>query len=145
MILTEPKIIVPNQHLAKVYHQMGLGVHAYEEDSLWTPDSDLWESCVLNMRLSDYPPNLTYAWDRSRYQNHGTITGTAYGRQGRSFDGTDDLITVAHQAYLNPTLGGTIIAWFNASGMGETAGRICQKTATGIASDGGYMYYLKFT
>ncbi|HEY4712369.1 MAG TPA: LamG domain-containing protein [Dehalococcoidia bacterium] len=103
MILTEPKIIVPNQHLAKVYHQMGLGVHAYEEDSLWTPDSDLWESCVLNMRLSDYPPNLTYAWDRSRYQNHGTITGTAYGRQGRSFDGVDDYIRVPSAASLNLT------------------------------------------
>jgi len=93
MILTEPKIIVPNQRLAQVYRQTNLGVHAYNEDSLYTPNTDLWRSKGLDLRLYEYPPNNTYVFDRSRYNNHGTITGALWTPQGRSFGG-DDLIDI---------------------------------------------------
>ena len=111
MIVTEPKVIVPNQKLARVYHHLDKGVHAYDEDDLYTPDSSLWRSKVLDLRLYEYPPNNTYAFDRSRYNNHGTVTGATWGIQGRTFPGSGpNIISVPDTTLLRVT-DFTLLAW----------------------------------
>ena len=71
------------------------------------------------------------AWDIANGAVHScTVADATWGVTGRTFDGTDSLITVsAASAFANLfDGGGTAIAWINAAGIGEnSAGRIFHK------------------
>jgi hypothetical protein len=119
----KPRIIVPNQKLARVYHHMAQGLHAYDEDSLYTPDSDLWKSCVLNLTPPLKPQTATaptqYWFDRSRYQNHMTITGATWKRLPSgvwvlSLDG-NDYLSNATADFRSADSQGAIEVWFRVS------------------------------
>lgn len=138
---TEPKIIVPNQRLAQVYRQTNMGVHAYDEDDLYTPDTDLWRSKMLDLRLYEYPPNNTYVFDRSRYNNHGTVTGATWGIQGRTFDPVDDYISVPNPSQLNfeRTDPFSVTVWFKRPAT-NSSGFFASKQTGATTYRGWYVY-----
>jgi len=50
-----------------------------------------------------------YSYDRNRFT--GTVAFAVWTPQGRSFDGTDDYITLPNHSTLNMTTGITIMSW----------------------------------
>ena len=88
-------VITPKTANITVVENTNLGVNSYEMDELWSPDTDIWKSKVLDVGSPKYNTNSTYWFDRSRYRNHGTITGAVWkqlasGAWVLSMDGTDD-------------------------------------------------------
>src|SRR3990167_10553439 len=108
-------IITPKVTNGWVSHQTNLGVSTYDLDELWSPDSEIWKAKVLDLGSPKQPPQevtapTRYWFDRSRYQNHGTITGATWKRLPSgvwvmSFDGTDDNILLPTVSALDPTTG----------------------------------------
>lgn len=74
------KIIVPNTAPITVSRQFSLGVADYDVNELYAPDTEIWKSKVLDLASPKYSPNKNYIFDRSRYNNHGTITGATWSR-----------------------------------------------------------------
>lgn len=77
--------------------------------------------------------------DESAFASAGTISGAAWtaGPLGSalSFDGVDDVVTIADNAASDNVFagGGTVSAWFYATSFGEaSAGRIVGKSTTGL-------------
>jgi hypothetical protein len=85
---------------------------------LQNPDSNLSKSTVLDLASpSPYisQPNKNYIFDRSRYGNHGTITGATWvtlpsGLKVLYFDGTDDSVNCGNLLDVVPTTF-TILYW----------------------------------
>uniref|UniRef100_A0A6M3J392 Putative lectin/glucanase superfamily protein n=1 Tax=viral metagenome TaxID=1070528 RepID=A0A6M3J392_9ZZZZ len=73
--------------------------------------------CVLYLPL--WNQNLSGSVFKSidSYGHICTITGATYGSTGRTFDGTDDLISVANHASLNPADAISLEVWFNATSI----------------------------
>jgi hypothetical protein len=136
-------ILNPRACKGSVNRDFHLGTANYDLDSAWSPDTGIDQSCVLDLASPKYEPNKTYVYDRSRYNNHGTITGATWateksGVKVNSFDGTDDVINCGSSATLDGLTGSlTMLAWINAVNLGESnAGVILRKgdfgTATGF-------------
>ena len=104
-------VIVPNTRKISVSRQTNLGISTYDLDELYSPDTEFWKAKVLDLASPKYPPQQAsaptrYIFDRSRYNNHGTIFGATWVRLSSglwvlSFDGTDDKVVVSHHASLN--------------------------------------------
>src|SRR3990167_5721859 len=102
--MKQSSIITPKAAEGFVSHQTNLGVSTYDLDELYSPDTEHWKSKVLDLGSPKYPPRVAtaptrYWFDRSRYQNHGTITGAVWkqlpsGVWVLSLDGIDDTITM---------------------------------------------------
>ena len=112
-------IIVPKTAKVSVSRSTNLGVADYDLDELYSPDTAFWKSKVLDLASPKYSPNKTYIFDRSRYNNHGTIVGATWvrlpsGLWGLSFDGIDDYITGA--AKVDVSAGFTCLMWWKRSG-----------------------------
>lgn len=127
MIIT-PNAIKSNYYIPTnkmtVAHQTFQGVHSYEADDIWTPDTDIKKAEVLHMVLSD-EPRENIAFDRSRYGNHGTVTGAAWGIQGRTHNGSSHYITTtADPSFAN---GITALAWVKHTGIGAGNERYVNK------------------
>jgi hypothetical protein len=112
-------IITPTNKMT-VSHRTGKGVHHYEQEELWSPGTDLWKSCVLDIGSPASAPNKTYAFDRSRYHNDGTISGAVWKQQPNGLwapvlDGTDDKIVIPNSPLLDfeRTDAFTFEFWFN--------------------------------
>ncbi len=95
----------------------------------------------------------TIAYDNSGYGNNGTLTngplfatdtpyyvvGSGTGKYSMHFDGVDDYVEISHNANQLLTGGGTIEAWVNASGYGESGtfgGKIVDKSTSTGGQDG---------
>ncbi len=103
-----PKVIIPSVAEGFAVRQMGLGTDSYDLTEPYPPDTGIWQSRVLDLGSPKFQPNRTYAFDRSRYNNHGTITGATWtrlssGLWGLSFDGTDDNVITQNPAIGMPT------------------------------------------
>ena len=69
---------------------------------LWYPYSDMTGSTI-------------YSYDRNRHT--GTVTDATWGIQGRTFDGTGDYISIAHNAVFDITSALGIIIWFTCTNV----------------------------
>lgn len=114
------QVINPYTHEGWVSHQTNLGVNSYDSEELWSPDTAIWKSKVLDLGSPKFTPNKTYWFDKSRYCNHGTITGALWkqlpsGIWYSTFDG-DDNVNCGTGTTLNmSTLDFTMLVWFNCS------------------------------
>ena len=109
-------IIVPTTGKIVVSRQTNLGVATYDLDELYSPDTDVWKSTVLSLTSPKYSPNTSYIFDKSRYNNHGTISGATWtrlpsGLRVLDFDGVDDEVDCGNGASLAPTTAITVEAW----------------------------------
>jgi hypothetical protein len=90
-------IILPNR-IGNVSRNFNLGNANYDMDELYSPDTEYWKSKVLDLASPRDNPNKTYIFDKSRYNNHGTITGATWDRLPSGlpylkFNG-DDLVAI---------------------------------------------------
>lgn len=93
--------------------------------------------------------NATIAkwFDSSGNGRHATMTGLAWtagstlGANGFEVDGVDDVATIADSPATRLTTGGTLTAWIYPKGIGETGGRIFDKSAD-LNMTNGYSLYL---
>jgi len=82
---------------------------------------------------------------RDAYGHVCTVTGALWRPNGRTFDGTDDLITVPSETALDNAIDGasTLLAWINPASDGEgDLGRILDKSyyQAGVSDEaGGYV------
>lgn len=115
------EIIQPRVVSGCVSHRTNLGVNAYDLETNCSPGTDFWTSKVLHLVSPKYNNCKTYWFDRSRYCNHGTITGAVWkqlpsGIWVMSFDGVDDIVSITSSSSLEFTSSPfTIIAWVNVS------------------------------
>jgi len=93
-----PNLIIPRAAHAQVSHTTKLGTASYHLDDQYSPDSDMWRKKVIHLgpMIAKVPG---YWWDRSRYQNHATITGATWIQQANglwvmSLDGVDDYLNL---------------------------------------------------
>ncbi len=68
-------ILNPRACKGSVNRDFHLGTANYDLDSVWSPDTGIDQSCVLDLASPKYEPNKTYIFDRSRYGNHGIKSG----------------------------------------------------------------------
>jgi len=68
------------------------------------------------------------------------VQEAVWSSDGYTFDEVDDYIEVAHDASQLLTTGGTIEAWIRPNTLGETSGRILDKTIDSAMSDGYAMF-----
>jgi len=110
-------IVTPSTDRLEVSHSHALGVADYDLDELNSPDTGLWKAKVLDFGSVKYSPNKLYWLDRSRYCNHGTITGAIWqqlpsGVWAIKCDGSDDVVSVADAPSLNFGTGDfTVMLW----------------------------------
>lgn len=90
-----------------------------------------------------YPrPDMTgdtiYSYDKNRHV--GTVTGATWGLQGRSFDGTDDVVNCGSASSLDALTGNqTHMAWINPAGLGENNfGTVIDKVKLGVCLSATY-------
>ena len=107
--MTYRSIVAPKTDKIAVSHSHALGVANYDLEELYSPDTAFWKSKVLDLGSPKYNPNKTYWFDRSRYRNHGTISGATWaqlpsGIWGLKFDG-NDYITIPDAPSLRLTTG----------------------------------------
>lgn len=101
-------------------------------------ETDLNKGLVLDLPLND--GSGTRAYDKSKLQNHGTITGATWGTTGLDFAAGTDRVTVTNTSSFNNPSFGTISVWINAdSGYGDTYPRIIDHL-NGVGSNGYYIY-----
>ena len=116
-------VIVPKVAEGWVSRQTNLGMSTYDLNELYSPDTDLWKSTVLDLASPKYPPQKAanptqYIFDKSRYNNHGTLIGATWvqlpsGLWVNDLDGTDDYIEIPDAASLDITGKITIKLWVN--------------------------------
>jgi len=121
------KIITPRAGNISVSRQTNLGVADYDLDQLYSPDNAYAQSCVLDLASPKYSPNKTYIFDKSRYGNHGTITGATRVRLPSglwvlNFDG-DDSVSIASS--IQPLAAqGTIEIWAYMANWADNTQRV---------------------
>jgi len=111
-----------------------------QSKNLWSYNP-LPKGCVLYVPL--WNPNLKGSAFKSAdpYGLACTVSGATYSNNGRTFDGADDYIEVAHNSNQLLTSGGSIGVWANAVSEGEgTNGRIIDKSTGEGGRDGFYFY-----
>ena len=101
-------IVTPNHRVIKGWgcRDTNLGTDTYKMDKLWSPDTGIAQSCVLDLGSPDKNPNKTTWFDHSGKNNHGTITGATpiqlpSGEWVMSFDGVDDGINCGTNSILD--------------------------------------------
>ena len=107
------------------------------------------EELLLNLLsewMFDEPEETGRITKDSWGNNHGVVTGAiqvnnCVSGKCYSFDGQDDYIEMADNQQIRMTQGGTITAWINPNGPGESSGRILDKSAT-TSIDNGFAFYL---
>ncbi len=128
-------IVTPNQ-IGSLSRSFSLGTASFDIDELYSPGNVFSDSVLLNLASPKYYPNVRFAFDRSGYDNHGTITGALWeqlpnGRWVLLVDGVDDLINCGSAASLDSIFdgtGGSVEAWVNLASDGELDnGRILSK------------------
>ncbi len=112
-------IVTPKAVEGWASRSFDLGTHTYDLNDLYSPDTELYKSVVLDLVSPKYIPNKRHVFDKSKYGNHGTITGAVWrqlpsGLWALSFDG-DDLINIddALTPIASDTVG-TINMWVKA-------------------------------
>lgn len=103
------------------------------------------DTLVAHYLLNDDAADTTVADDTgnghtgtaSRDTSAMTTTGKING--ALNFNGTDDYVNIPDHADLRLTGGGTIMAWIKPDSLGETAGRIVDKS-TNTAGANGYLF-----
>jgi hypothetical protein len=110
------------------------GTSTYDLTNLYSPDTALDQSCVLDLASPKFEPNKTYIFDKSKFGNHGTITGATWERLPsglwvNSFDGTDDVINCGATQVFN--YNSVIIeVWLNSALLITNGGVIIIGTST---------------
>ena len=99
--------------------------------------------CVLY--LPGYPAQGSTIKDFSGQGNDGTITGATWVREksgiwGNSFNGTSDLITIAHSASLNFTEL-SYVTWFKFASLASNPSVINKKETTYDQANGWHLYW----
>lgn len=127
--MVQTRIITPKVANGFVSRQFNLGVDSYDLDELYSPDTDQWKSKILHLGSPKYPPQVStaptrYWFDRSRYNNHGTITGATWeqlpsGVWAMNFDGSDDYVDTG-AALTDGLAAVTVIVWFKAQSVPAT-------------------------
>ncbi len=92
-----PNLIYPQTCKATVSHSSNLGTARYDAGEIYSPDTGQWKSKVLDIGPMIY--KFPYAYDKSRYRNHGTIVGATWvqnpnGLWSLNFDNVDDNLIV---------------------------------------------------
>jgi len=116
----QKRIITPSAGRLTVARQTNLGVAVHDVDDLYSPDSDVWRSKVLDPVMPKYAPSKSYWFDGSRFSNPGTITGAVWVQLPSSiwvlsFDGADDQVNFGNKAAFNFTTTITIRVWVRPS------------------------------
>ncbi len=112
-----PKVIIPSVADGFAVRQMGLGTDSYDLTEPYSPGTGIWQSKVLDLGSPKFQPNKTYIFDKSRYNNHGTITGATWVRLPSglwmlNFDGTDDkVVTISATGIPVAGTNRSILAW----------------------------------
>ena len=130
-------IIRPNE-IGSVGHEFNLGTNSYDIDDLYSPDTNLGKAKLLDLTPPKYKPNPLYWFDKSKYGNHGSITGATWTAlhsraTALKFNGggaADDYVNIAHHADIENlfTGGGTFLALVNAaSDGGASVGKVVFK------------------
>jgi len=116
-------IIRPSTGKIAVHRSLSLGVANYDLNELYSPDNAFAKSIVLDLVAPKYPPGLAnantrYIYDKSKYGNHGTITGATWvklpsGLWVQYFDGTDDNVDCGAATTLQFTIAQTftMLCW----------------------------------
>ena len=111
-------IVTPKAVRGWASRSFDLGTHTYDLNDFYSPDTELYKSKVLDLVSPKYIPNKAYVFDKSKYGNHGTITGPTWvqlpsGIWVLYFDGTNDKVVFTFTP--NIDLGDvdiyTIIVW----------------------------------
>ncbi len=117
-------IIHPKTAGISVSRSFNLGVANYDLRETYSPDTAMWKSKVLDLVSPKYSPNRGYIFDHSRYNNHGAIIGATWkclpsGLWVLNYDGTDDYVTVTHNASVSFGLTDSfsILVWFRSTGV----------------------------
>ena len=99
-MIKHSNLILPSAPGGIVSHTKNIGVGHYCLDDLYSPDTAMKNAEVLRLgpMISKVPG---YWWDRSRYQNHATITGATWiqmpnGLWVLSLDGIDDYLNLGN-------------------------------------------------
>jgi len=140
------QVITPYTHEGFVVKQTNLGVQSYDSEELWSPDTAIWKSKVLDLGSPKFTPNKTYWFDRSRYCNHGTITGGVWkqlpsGVWAMTFDGDDLISCGTHSSLLSFSNGVTVIGWIKLDALGNHRGVV--SNGPNAASWANHSYTLK--
>src|SRR3989304_3454608 len=102
-------------------------------------DPDLVLYLPFWYQSADMIGDTIYSYDKNRHT--GTVTGATRGIQGRTFNGTTDIINIPNNAVLNPTTSLTLAAWVKVDRTTAPAdydGIICKRDS--VLSTG-YMLY----
>ena len=108
---------------------------------------DYWKQPLAHWKFNDAADTNAVA-DSSGNDHDGTasqdtndMTVTGHINGALEFNGTDDYVNISDHADLRLTTGGTIMAWIKPDSLGETAGRIVDKSTTTSAANG-YLFTL---
>jgi hypothetical protein len=136
-------IVTPTPIKGWVSRNFDKGTSSYDLDGLCSPDTVCAQSRVLDLVSPKFTPNNTYWFDKSKYNNHGTITGAVWQRLPSGvwvmrLDGVDDKVDCGNPASLNSLTGvQTHMAWMKANSLGENnGGRILDKSKIAFATLG---------
>lgn len=107
------------------------GRYQHELTNLWSPDTELAKSCVLDLAPPLYNPgSASKIYDRSGKRNHGTINGATWVRLSsglwvNNLDG-DDFIDPGNDTSILGATTGTFIIWaWSAAAKTATENIIC--------------------
>ena len=109
-------IVVPNQ-IGSISRSFNLGTDSHDIDDLYSPGKSLSDSVVLSLASPKYVPHKKYIFDKSKYGNHGTITGAVWKQLPSGLPYLDyiidDRVSLGTDASLTPTGALTYICWVN--------------------------------
>ncbi len=95
-------------------------------DSGWPNGGIVTDGLVLNTPLWQYDLNGSTFYSKDIYRYLCTVTGAVWGSQGRTFDNTDDLISIATTTALDTLFNGgsafTVSLWFKNTVASAIAG-----------------------
>jgi hypothetical protein len=78
---------------------------------------------------------------RDAYGHLCTVAGALWRPDGRCFDGTDDYIEIAHNTSQLLANGGSIEAWIKPDSVGETYGKIVDKSTNANGGADGFSFF----
>ena len=111
---------------------------------------DYWKQPLAHWKFNDAADTNAVA-DSSGNDHDGTasqdtndMTVTGHINGALEFNGTDDYVNISDHADLRLTTGGTIMAWIKPDSLGETAGRIVDKSTT-TSGTNGFLFCLSST
>ncbi|KKN20847.1 hypothetical protein LCGC14_0931510 [marine sediment metagenome] len=115
--MVQSHIIRPNQ-IGSVSRDFSKGVASYAIDDLYSPSTNLAKAEVLHLVSPLHEPNPFFWFDKTKFENHGTIDGATWaisdsGKRVLSFDDVDDEVFTTVANFRSGDSAGTILVWFN--------------------------------